>query len=215
MPVKFCGTLDVATLPLFLNEVRHFSSWHTPFFRQVMLVPNHEDRDIVHVPTLKDLIPEGLDILEAFFGRDVVDKDVGCGVSEAISAEVCPLVQRIDWKVRNVWTIDYLQFIQVIVDDYRWTKDFFLLSWDVILGELVAHKLSYNRTLANSRRAKYSKFDTLKVRIYCQMARSHDERLSRLPESPTAFFPRGPLMSPVYQPRGGSTPEQTICKGWA
>ena len=83
---------------------------------------HHKDRHIVHVPRLQDLLADVLDVLEAVLAGDVVDEDVGGGVAEAVAAEVCPLVERADRKVRDVGAVDDAHFVQVLVDDHSWAE---------------------------------------------------------------------------------------------
>ena len=76
----------------------------------------------MHVPRLQDLLADVLDVLEAVLAGDVVDEDVGGGVAEAVAAEVCPLVERADRKVRDVGAVDDAHFVQVLVDDHSWAE---------------------------------------------------------------------------------------------
>jgi hypothetical protein len=65
VPVEFGRALDIATFPLFLDNVSSFSPGNSALFRKVVLVTNNKYRHVVHITTFQNLIPERFDVLEA------------------------------------------------------------------------------------------------------------------------------------------------------
>ena len=168
MPVVLGRALDVATLPVFLHQVRRLASRRrSPVFAQIVLVGEHEYREVLRRPAADDLIAERANILETVVVVDVVHEHVRRHHPQAVPGEVSPVVRRTVGEVAGGRTVDDVHFVDVFVDHHRRTVGAFRFGRHVPLAEVIVEELFDDGRLADGRRAQHGDVDALqRQRVY-------------------------------------------------